>query len=427
MSEAKSALAFGRAAVNFDLNESDYLLLLYDNIKSFEDMSYRFPKMEDFEEYMKQTIRPQSAYRDANNEIRPYSKKTVQPWDKFKREEDTGCLRKLWSYSSQISKRELEKLASHGEEAKHKVTLVMATEMEQRAIDEGMPPPLSDRERPSLYSLGKTQAAYSTGGSFEYINWEAYVDAEWEGVLKRSGKLPQDRQRLVYSDNNELSVKTVQDELVAERSIRDVTDLRETLEIRARCFQMLKVCEFEVCRKVTERYLSKLRATQAEGMRGPTLNEVRRADREIFNYVLSWVAKGEGTIQNSLTAMMEDQSHHLWRLLDPQVKDFPEQGRDQKIADPKDRPSTGAPGSGRKRDRGDSDPPDEPPATKARLCIVCKTRHEPRCEIPANFRREQRERKRARKSDDKGHGKGSGKTSSKSKAPDAKPEGHGKA
>ena len=299
MSEAKSSLAFGRAAVNFDLNESDYLLLLHDNIKTFEDMSYRFPKMEDFEEYLKQTIRTQCAYRTDEEEIRPFAKKNVVPWDKYKREEDTGCLRKLWSYASQIAKKELEKLSSQGEESKHKVTLVVASEMEQRAVDEGMPPPASDRERPSLYSLGKTQAACSTGGSFEYLNWEAFVDAEREGVLKRSGKLPKDRQRLVYA-NDEISVKSVQEDLVTEKPIRDATDLRETLEIRARCFHMLKVCEFETCRKLTERYLSKLRATQAEGMSGPTLNEIRRADREIFNHILSWVAKGEGCTERPI-------------------------------------------------------------------------------------------------------------------------------
>ena len=83
---------------------------------------------------------------------------------------------------------------------------------------------------------------------------------------------------------------------MAERPIRDARDLRETLETRARCFQMLKVCESETCRRLTERHLSKLRATQAEGMRGPTLNETRRAaDREIFSHILSWVAKGEGS------------------------------------------------------------------------------------------------------------------------------------
>ena len=66
-------------------------------------------------------------------------------------------------------------------------------------------------------------------------------------------KLPKERQRLVFSDN-QITLKDVQDELVNERIIKDTSDLRETFEIRARCFHMLKVCEFDVCRKLTERY-----------------------------------------------------------------------------------------------------------------------------------------------------------------------------
>lgn len=181
-----------------------------------------------------------------------------------------------------------------------------------------------------------------------------------------AGKLPKNKQRLVFA-NNEFSVKSVQEDLVAERPIRDATELRETLEIRARCFHMLKVCEFEVCRKLTERYLSKLRATQAEGMRGPTLNEIRRADLEIFNYILSWVAKGEGTVQNGLAAMLEDQAHHFWRLLDPQVKSFPDQGRDQKVAEPKEKPGAKSQDEGKKRTREEVESPEDWAPAKARM------------------------------------------------------------
>lgn len=115
---------------------------------------------------------------------------------------------------------------------------------------------------------------------------------------------------------------------MAERPIRDARDLRETLEIRARCFQMLKVCEFETCRRLTERHLSKLRATQAEGMRGPTLNETRRAaDREIFSHILSWVAKGEGSAQKGLAAMLEEPGQHFGDSWILRSKTFQTKGR----------------------------------------------------------------------------------------------------
>ena len=275
MSEARSRMAYGRAAVNFDVNESDFLVLLDDRVDTFESMAYRFPSSTDFEDYLKKTVRNKGAYRDSSGAIQVYTKAQGTPWDVFKSAEDTGCLRKLWSLAHQVSKKELETLASPGEETRQKVTLTMSQEWEERAISEGMPIALSDRERPGLICLGKVQAAYMTGGSFEYLNFECYMDAETEGRLKRAGRLPKDKQELVYS-NDRITVKSKTDEM-PKMEIIDATDMREILEIRARAFHMAKVCDFETCRQLTERYLSKLRATQVEGMRGPTINEVRRS------------------------------------------------------------------------------------------------------------------------------------------------------
>ena len=314
MSEARSRMAYGRAAVNFDVNESDFLVLLDDRVDTFESMAYRFPSSTDFEDYLKKTVRNKGAYRDSSGAIQVYTKAQGTPWDVFKSAEDTGCLRKLWSLAHQVSKKELETLASPGEETRQKVTLTMSQEWEERAISEGMPIALSDRERPGLICLGKVQAAYMTGGSFEYLNFECYMDAETEGRLKRAGRLPKDKQELVYS-NDRITVKSKTDEM-PKMEIIDAADMREILEIRARAFHMAKVCDFETCRQLTERYLSKLRATQVEGMRGPTINEVRRTDREIFQTILVWVAKGQGSVSAGIRHYLDNPAEALWKLLD---------------------------------------------------------------------------------------------------------------
>ena len=40
MADAKSALAFGRAAVSFEVHESDFLVMTSEKICSFEAMAY---------------------------------------------------------------------------------------------------------------------------------------------------------------------------------------------------------------------------------------------------------------------------------------------------------------------------------------------------------------------------------------------------
>ena len=67
----------------------------------------------------------------------------------------------------QIAKKELEALVSGQDESSvSKMTTTLAQEMEERAIPLGMPKPLSDRERPSLHTLGKVQSNFSPGGQY---------------------------------------------------------------------------------------------------------------------------------------------------------------------------------------------------------------------------------------------------------------------
>ena len=403
MSEAKSLAAFTRSAVDFDVAESDFLVLLDSKISTFESMAYRLPVSADLEEYLRKTLRTRGAYRDSDGAIIMYNKRKVDAWEDYKTGEDAGCIRKLWGFALQVAKKELEALATPGEESRHKVSLTTSHEWETRATEEGMPIPLSDKERPSLHCLTKVQAAYSTGGTFEYLNWEVFVDAEHEGRLRRQGKLTQDRQEVIL-EGSKLGTKKKPEVLETNMKIEDAMDVREVLEIRARAFHMAKVCDFETCRKITERYLSKLRATQVVGMRGPTINEIRRADREIFHEILNKAAKGSGSVQSGLEFFLGSPEHHLWKLLDPQIESMPDQGVEPKVKSEK-RKREASPAK-EKPDRHDS-----PPASKARMCIVCGKRHEPRCDIPAGFRREERAKQKAvkeRRQSKKGDGRKGG-------------------
>ena len=63
MADAKSTIAFGRAAASFDVHESDFLVLGLDNVNTSEAMAFRFPTAADFDEYLKKQLRVRAAYR----------------------------------------------------------------------------------------------------------------------------------------------------------------------------------------------------------------------------------------------------------------------------------------------------------------------------------------------------------------------------
>lgn len=391
MSHAKSITAFSRAAADFDVHESDYLLLTMDRISTFEAMAFRFPKESDFEDYLKRAIRPRGAYRDEDDNLVDYDKNTPEPWEVYKSSEDCGCLRKLWHMSSQVAKKELESLASgHDESSTPKMNSVLSNELESKAIDSGMPVPVSDKERPSLHTLGKVQGNFGQGGQFQHLSWESYVDSELEGRLKRSGKLPKDKTELVLKDDK-VSLRNKEAELQSTLEVRDTATLREVLEIRARSFHMLNVADYFVMRRLTEKYISMLRQTTMEGMRGPTMNEVRRTDRILFEEILKWVSKGQGTVDAGVNHYLSDPRDVMWTLCGQQPENYPDQGL-EKGQQHEDKKKRKAQELETKVDaHKDDEKAEEPPkGRQLRLCLVCKKRHEPLCKLPEGFRREQR-------------------------------------
>ena len=114
--------------------------------------------------------------------------------------------------------------------------------------------------------------------------------------------------------------------------MEDILTLKDTMNLRARAFHMLNVCPYNVVASYGEKIVEHLRATTAEGMRQPTLNE---ADREIMSEILKWVAKGRGSIEAGLQHYVSSaESEALWKLLAPQPETLPDQGK-EKSAKPK--------------------------------------------------------------------------------------------
>ena len=95
-----------------------------------------------------------------------------------------------------------------------------------------------------------------------------------------------------------LSVKDSTREPVLGPSAGDLELVRGYLEIRARPHELLGLAGYHVYRALNDRYLGKVLATVAEGMRVPTIEEVRRFDRVLHTDLLRHLARG-------------------WRLSDP--------------------------------------------------------------------------------------------------------------
>lgn len=390
--------AFLKAAVKFNVAESDFLLMESSGINTFESLTYRMPKAENLEEFMHGTILPGAAFKQADGTIVTFARTPVVTWREFQIGEDAATIRKLWSYSKEVCKADLEAMTSgETDKPKQKVNVAASTAMEQSAVRRGMPTPVSDVERPALFTL--TRAAHcltSPGASFEYLVWEMYMSAEEEGRMIRSGRMPKGQAEIVVGKGDKLALQDKANDPPTQK-ITELDQLRRCLDIRARTMAMIEAAEYATYRALTDRYLSKMQATTAEGMRSPTINEIRRFDRVMHEDILRWISRDTGDLDNAVKYHLENDGLPLWRLLDAVVESLPDQGveRNTSAAQPR--------GTKRKQDAGeeasDSSKDKDKKKTSVRQkkkCFVCGKRHEPLCLLTPEVRKKMREDKKAK-------------------------------
>ena len=190
--------------------------------------------------------------------------------------------------------------------------------------------------------------------------------------------------------------------------VEDMETLRARLDIRARALDMLDLVGYGATRLLSDKYYGKVNAVVADGMRSPTLNELRRFDREMQVHVYRHLSRGIGSLEGAIQYYVSTDADNLWRLLDPVIKQLPDQGVEAASAESK------KDGNKRKAEEveamgggGKATKSPEPPRLK--LCLVCHKRHEPLCKLPPDFRKNQRDAqkkakaaKRAAKNSEKG-------------------------
>ena len=404
LSQARNEVAFTKSAAQFNVAESDFLILESMRISSYEGFALRVPSKEDLEEFMRMSIVPSSGYKGGENRLMIFARAPAIPWQEFRISEDAAALRKLWLVSKEICKAELERLATGDDATKGKINIQTHLTMEDAAVQRGMPKPGSDVERPSLYSLNKvSRALIGPSATYEYQPWEIFINLDDEMVLGRAGKLPKVNKELVMTADKRLSLKEEDEKGEHLGSVAsDLETMRNYLEIRARCYEMLEIAPYPVYKRLTERYVSKLIGRVPKGMRPPTLEEVRRFDRTLDEELLRWLSRNVGSLDSGVNYHLENEHVTLWKLLDPVIESLPDQGLE---SEPKGLKRKAAEDREKANKAIKAESNQETPSTSEKqqipriTCLICKKKHLPLCPMPEAWRRERREKAKARKKD----------------------------
>ena len=317
-----------RAATRFDVAESDFLMFQSLGFSSLNSIAFKLPKSEDLEKFLEERILGSSAYRQSDGVVVTFPRTPAERWSDWKLSDDAASLRRLWAFAKETAKSEIEKMSS-GDDARRKITLIEAAAMEASALTRGCPSPSSDRERPSLFTLNRLGKALQTpGASYEVLSWEAFISKEEEDRLTREGKLPKHGQTelILGKDSRVVARDKIDESQLHPPKVSEMEVLRARLEIRAKAMDMLELASYSTMRSLSDRYYSKVNASTPAGMRTPTLNELRRFDREIQVIIYRHLSRGQGSMEDAIQYYVTNDGDALWRLLDPVVALLPDQG-----------------------------------------------------------------------------------------------------
>lgn len=395
-SQGDLPVTFHKSAVRFDVAESDYLLLQSLGIATANSFAFRVPKADDLETFLQEKLLNACAYKNEDGVILTFNKNPPDRWVDWKLSEDAAALRRLWQFSREVAKSEVEKMVG-GEDTSKKIGITEMMAMESSAVDRGMPHPSSDRQRPSLYTMNRVaKALQSPGATYEIVAWECFISREEEERLVRAGKMPKAKQtELVLGKDSTVLAKDKHSDYVPDVKVGDMEKLREALDLRARSMELLDLARFNTVRALNDAYLAELTKTVPSGMTFPTLNELRRLDREIFLEMGRHLSRGRGTLEDAIRFYADHKDAMIWRLVEPVPASLPDQGID--LGDQEHKDAKKAEQEAAKKRKLDDEKKEDP--NKGKVCLICNKRHTPLCKIPPGWRKEQREAAKKAKRD----------------------------
>ena len=142
LSQVRLPTAFRKSALEGGVAESDFLFLGSLGIITHEAFAMRVHSSDALEGFLRDHVCPSAAYHDSDQGLLVFNRTPAVAWREFQLSEDCAALRKLWVLSKEMSKAEVEKMASGEWSGRAKLRMGSHVAMEEVAIEKGMPNPI---------------------------------------------------------------------------------------------------------------------------------------------------------------------------------------------------------------------------------------------------------------------------------------------
>ena len=322
---------FSALARQLNIDEADFMVMHGSGMNTADEFFFRLPDNEKMEAWLMDTMRLRTCVNPIVDGPPVWTEidridavtNTHVTEVAFSRGSLAASVRRLWAASKAASQKDLSRVADDAQfGVPSKISTAVVANLCSKAAARGVRD-FDEHERPGQSAVSAVMQNFRHSGPWSYLAWELFVSEEEERhqhLLRgeRRGKI---RMELTA----EGSLEGVADDAALRRArVNDLLAMQDCLVVRAVVHEWLEIVSLECYERLHKLYVSRFRKRQPEKMRGPTLGEIRQTDRMLHEEVLHYASRGTGTLEQGILWHLDNPSK-VWRLLDGQTADVPDQ------------------------------------------------------------------------------------------------------
>ena len=321
-------------AKRFNVATCDLLLLENFEVRTCEDLYYKFPEEADLRAFLMEEMRQQVGEKDAADAIVLVPRDVVLEEAAFNRSDTAKSMRKLWSASRQQARKDMDRLTDELTEDRPQ-TKVNPMLIESY-FEEGRTRGLDDSDplkKPGEWCMSRVIINYMPlRGRFEHMEVEEFVCEEDEASARLHGLQPKVGFKLVRNTSGGLDGQEEIQYLV-RNDVTNILELQDQLGLREFAHDIGKACDTATFQLYHGEGIKALRLKCPPGFRPCSILEWKKFDRYVMRDINSQLKRGRGTMVEGLTWFLEGNGRNnvIWELLKMKQVGTPDMGMERPV------------------------------------------------------------------------------------------------
>jgi hypothetical protein len=319
-----------------EVPDSTSKLLWSYGITPADKLYTRIPSTEALESFLTNKVRLLQGTDEGDGNYGREDRDLPEDVGEYVMSEESGNMRRLWEACKTVSTDDIRAQARGSNLGGNETRGRMVVEdLFRRATEAGLTFS-SDKTKPGFKTVQNVVKNLSTNGDFIHMEWELYNN---EADELRALRMHRQRQAagagsagakivLDPADHSSLLLKDPTLQVPKRATVSTIVALQDVLELRANAHDVAQQVPAPVYGEFHSKLLRLYRAEVPPGFRPPTLQEIRKVDRDVHEELFRWVAIGEGQLAAGLSAYTAgaEKDSPLWAPSLPVEARLPDRG-----------------------------------------------------------------------------------------------------